>query len=234
MSEDLEIHTYLTISPNEYGIYIFDQKNSKNLYKNSFKIEQINNSVDSNILNEFLEKNIFQIEKLIGKFIENIFVVLENNKILRVDFSIKKKNYGDLISQQIIENALVDAKDLFKESYNDSKIMHMIVENYLVDNDQYSLFDKNLNGTNFCLEVKFLYVSNNLSLNIEKVLEKYHIKVTQYFDGNYVKSLFKNDKIEISEMTFRVQNGFNENEIKLIPKNPKKKGFFEKFFQLFN
>ena len=234
MIEDLEFLTYLIIYPNEYGIYIFDQKNNKILYKQTLKIEHSKDSVDSNVLNDFLEKNIFKIEKLIGKFIKNIFIVLENNKIMKVDFSIKKKNYGNLISQQIIENALVDAKDLFKENYINTKIMHMTVENYLVNNNQHSLFDKNLNGNNFCLEMKFLCVSNNLCLNIEKVLEKYQIKVTQYFDGNYIKSLFKDDKIEISEMTFRVQNGFNANEIKLIPKNPKKKGFFEKFFQLFN
>ena len=46
--------------------------------------------------------------------------------------------------------------------------------------------------------------------------------------------MFKDDKNEISEMIFKVQNGFNANEVKLIQKNPKKKGFFEKFFQLFN
>ena len=234
MIEDLEFLTYLTICPNEYGIYIFDQKNNKTLYKQTLKIEHNKNSVDSNILKDFLEKNIFKIEKLIGKFIENIFVVLENNKIMRIDFSIKKKNYGDLINQQIIDNALVDAKDLLKENHINTKIMHMIVENYLVNNNKHSLFDKNLTGNNFCLEVKFLCISNNLSSNIEKVLEKYHIKVSQYFDGNYIKSLFRDDKIEISEMTFRVQNGFNANEVKLIPKNQKKKGFFEKFFQLFN
>ena len=234
MIEDSEIHTYLTICQNEYGVYVFEKKNNKTLYKQTLKIEYSNNLFDLNILSDFLEKNIFKIEKLIGKFIENIFVVLENDKIRRVDFSIKKKNYRDLISQQIIENALVDAKDLFKENYNDTKIMHMIVENFLVNNDQHSLFDKNLIGNNFCLELKFLCISNNLSSNIEKVLERYHIKVMKYFDGNYIKGLFKDDNIEISEMTFRVLNGFNVNEIKLIPKNSKKKGFFEKFFQLFS
>ena len=125
---------------------------------------------------------------------------------------------------------MVDAKDLLKENHINTKIMHMIVENYLVNNNKHSLFDKNLTGNNFCLEVKFLCISNNLSSNIEKVLEKYHIKVSQYFDGNYIKSLFRDDKIEISEMTFRVQNGFNANEVKLIPRNQKKKDFLKNFF----
>ena len=35
-------------------------------------------------------------------------------------------------------------------------------------------------------------------------------------------------------MANRIQNGANENEIKLIPKNVGKIGIFEKFFQLFS
>ena len=73
MIEDSEIHTYLTICQNEYGVYVFEKKNNKTLYKQTLKIEYSNNLFDLNILSDFLEKNIFKIEKLIGKFIENIF-----------------------------------------------------------------------------------------------------------------------------------------------------------------
>ena len=40
--------------------------------------------------------------------------------------------------------------------------------------------------------------------------------------------------MEISEIIYKIQNGFNENEVKLISKNSNKKFFFEKFFQLFS
>ena len=33
---------------------------------------------------------------------------------------------------------------------------------------------------------------------------------------------------------YKIQNGHNDNEVKIIPKNIKKLGFFEKFFQLFS
>ena len=35
-------------------------------------------------------------------------------------------------------------------------------------------------------------------------------------------------------MIYKIQAGINDNEVKLIPKNVKKDGFFEKFFQLFS
>ena len=31
--KNLEFETYLSISPNKFGIYLFDTKNLKNLYK---------------------------------------------------------------------------------------------------------------------------------------------------------------------------------------------------------
>ena len=32
MNEDLEFETYLSISPNKFGIYLFDKKNLKKIY----------------------------------------------------------------------------------------------------------------------------------------------------------------------------------------------------------
>ena len=40
--------------------------------------------------------------------------------------------------------------------------------------------------------------------------------------------------MSISNMAYKVKTGFNINEVKLIPKNYKKTGIFEKFFQLFS
>ena len=33
MNKENEFETYLSISPNKFGIYLFDKKNLKNLYK---------------------------------------------------------------------------------------------------------------------------------------------------------------------------------------------------------
>ena len=112
--------------------------------------------------------------------------------------------------------------------------MHIIIQKHLIDGKLYSLPQDNLMCNNFSLEVQFRSISLSLTHEIEKVLEKYQIKIIQYFDGNYIRTLFKNKDIHFAEMIYKVQNGFIENEVKLIPKNPKNLGFFEKFFQLFS
>ena len=86
----------------------------------------------------------------------------------------------------------------------------------------------------FCIEVEFKYISKEFISQIDKILGKFQIKTIKYFDANYIKDFFKNDKIEISDTFNKIQEGFNENEVELVPKSIKKRGFFEKFFQLFS
>ena len=65
-------------------------------------------------------------------------------------------------------------------------------------------------------------------------MEKYQIKILNFLDENYVKNIFKENDIELSLMAYKIQSGYNENEVSVVPKNPLKKGFFEKFFQFFS
>jgi predicted transcriptional regulator len=52
--------------------------------------------------------------------------------------------------------------------------------------------------------------------------------------GKYIKSYIGEDLAEISIMANKLNNGLNKNEVQLVSKNVKNKGFFEKFFQLFS
>ena len=234
MTEDLEIETYLHITPNSIGIYLFDIKSQKNLYKELKNLNNRNGMIDLNNLNIILEKNIFKIEKLIGKFIKKITLIIDDNLILNIDFGIKKKNYNKTVSRKNLENLLVDAKDLFKENFKNFKILHILLTKYLVDGNRYNSFEENVVGDFYCLELRFICIPKILILKIEKILEKYQISLNQCLDGTYINNLFKHENLEISEMAFKIQNGFDNSEIKLIPKNQKKLGIFEKFFQLFS
>ena len=234
MNEHLDLETYLFLLPNKLLISLFDPKNLKNNYIDEVELENKINSIDEYKLNKFLDKNIFKIEKLIGKFIKNIFLVIENDQILNLTIGIKKKNYDKIINRKLLENTLIDAKELFNENYKEKKIMHIIIQKHLIDGKLYSSPQDNLKCNNFSLEVQFRSISLSQTHEIEKVLEKYQIKIIQYFDGNYIKNFFNNSDLDFTQKTHNIKNGLNENEVKLVPKNTKNIGFFEKFFQLFS
>ena len=91
MNEVIDFETYLIISSKKFEIYLLDIKNFKNLYKKEFNYQTELEKIDFNLLSEFLEKNIFKIEKLAGNFVNNINIIIENKSTLSFDLSIKKK-----------------------------------------------------------------------------------------------------------------------------------------------
>ena len=234
MIEEIDFETYLYISKNKFEIFFFDKKKLKNLYHQELRPYKEFNFNDSGDLLKFLDDNIYKIEKLAGNFIKNIFVIIENDKNLYVNIGIKKKNYENFINQKYLENILTELKDLYKENYQEQTIMHMVIDNYIVNGKKYSSFVSNLKSDHLCLEVKFVSIPNDLTLVFDKLLEKYQIQISQYLCGNYIKNFIEEDNTELSTVAYKLKNGLNINEVILVPKNNGNKGLFEKFFQLFS
>ena len=91
MAEDLNLETFISISPTAFGIYLFDTINRKNLYLKELKLNNDIYSIDLKNLDFFVSENIFKIEKLAGQFIKNITVIIEHKKISYTNLGIKKK-----------------------------------------------------------------------------------------------------------------------------------------------
>ena len=234
MTEELSFEVYLSISQKKFEIYLLDKKNLKNIYQEEIYLKSDTGLIDYNQLNSFLDKNIFKIEKLIGNFLRSIVVIIENNQVLNFSIGIKKKNYGEIINQHNLESSLTELKDLFKENYQNNRIMHFIVNRYLIDGVNYTSFDEEIDGDHICVEVNFISISNSLIKEISNVLEKYQIKIGHLFEKKYIKSFFEDQNLDLSLIAFKIQSGHNQYEIALVPKSFKKRGFFEKLFQLFS
>ena len=233
MIENLDFETYLYISKDKFQIFVLNKKKLKNLYSQELKIDHQFDFKDLNILLNFLDKNIYKIEKLIGNFIKNIILIVENEKNLKINMGIKK-SYETSLKQKSFSSNLTELKDLFKKNYQDQTIMHMCIINYIIDGKRYSSFDTKLINDYFCIEVSFIAIDNKLVFAFDNVLEKYQIKIKQYMCGNYINNFIGDTGDEISIIANKLRNGLNINEITIVPKHKENKGFFEKFFQLFS
>ena len=92
MIEEADFETFLYISKDRYELFVDNKKNLKNLYKQEFQVDNKINSNDLSQLSNFLDENIYKIEKIVGNFIEDIILIIENDGILNIDIGIKKKN----------------------------------------------------------------------------------------------------------------------------------------------
>jgi len=233
MIEETDFETYLYLSNNKFEIILFDKKHIKNLFQETITFENDFNFLEFTELTKFLDKNIFKIEKLIGTFIKNIFLIIVKEDNFMIKLSNKKK-IENKVNKESLENTLIKLKNLINENYKNQTIMHILLNKQLVyDNIGTSLIE-NENTNSQCLEVSFITISNDLIINLNKVLQEYQIKISKFIDGKYVKNYFKEGEPELSLATHKLINGFNNNEVIIVPKNRKKQGFFERFFNVFN
>tara|TARA_B110000008_G_scaffold85868_1_gene87687 strand:+ start:679 stop:1368 length:690 start_codon:yes stop_codon:yes gene_type:complete len=229
MSEKTDFETFLYISKNKYQIFVYDKNDLKNLYNKEINI---NEEFEFKGLSKFLDENIYKIEKKVNNFVKDIILIIDDEKILNTNITIKKK-YENQINQKYIENNLIEIKDIFRENYEDQIIMHMIIINHDA-NKNFLLNNENMSNNYLYLEVNFISISNSFTFIFDKLLQNHQIKIRHYMSGNYIKSFFGDNATELSEMANKINNGLNENEVKLVSKNSANKGFFEKFFQLFS
>ena len=233
MIEETDFETYLYLSNNKFEIILFDKKHIKNLFQETITFENDFNFLEFTELTKFLDKNIFKIEKLIGTFIKNIFLIIDKEDNFMIKLSNKKK-IENKVNKESLENTLIKLKNLINENYKNQTIMHILLNNQLVYNNIETSLIKNEKNNTQCLEVSFITISNDLIINLIIVLQNYQIKISKYIDGKYVKDYFKDDKLGISLASHKLINGFNINEVIIVPKNTENQGFFERFFNVFS
>ena len=234
MIRGVDFQTYLYLNNTQYIIYVTDNKTNEKIYSERLAIEENFTELKFSKLDEFLDINIFKIEKKLNNFIKDIYVILDSKEFHSIKLSIKKDNNGNSINSDTLIHPLNDLKNLCQSNLQNKKIIHFLIEKYVIDNKFYATLPENINCNIFSLDTEFICLSKNLIENIEKILNKYHISLNQILSASYVEKLKDNTDSTIFATASRIISGHNSNEVLLIDKINKKQGFFERFFNFFN
>ena len=234
MNKNSNFETYLLVSPKKFLISLKKKENFENIYQKEKNFENNFEILKLNELNEFLNDNIYKAEKYLDNFIQDIILVLDCNHFFRVQLSLKMNNYGDLLKKKNLDYLLNEAKNQCRNTLRNKKIIHVIIDNYFVDNKIYKSMPQNLNCNFFSIDVSFICLPIDFLKNFEEIINKYQISINRIISYKYVRELFLNKNLDIIKMTKDTIDGYNENEVVLVAKKLKKEGFFEKFFHFFN
>ena len=234
MTKKENFQIYLYLNHNKFIIYVTEILSNEKIYSKELLIKENSSKLKFSKLDQFLETNIFKIEKKLNSFINDIYVILDSKEFHSIKLSIKKDNNGNLINSDTLIHPLNDLKNLCQSSLQNQKIVHFLIEKYVIDNKFYTTLPENLNCNIFSLDTEFICLSKNLIENIEKVLNKYHISLNQILSASYLEKFKENNDNNIFTTASRIISGHNNNEVLLIGKINKKQGFFEKFFNFFN
>ena len=234
MTKKIDFQTYLYLNHNQFIIYVAEISTNEKIYSEKLAIEENSSELKFRKLDEFLDSNIFKIEKKLNSFIKDVYVILDSKEFHSIKLSIKKDNNGNLINSEALIHPLNDLKNLCQSNLQNKKIIHFLIERYVIDNKFYTTLPENVNCNIFSLDTEFICLSKNLIENIEKILKKYHISLNQILSARYVEKFKDNTDNTIFTTASRIISGHNSNEVLLTGKTTKKQGFFERFFNFFN
>ena len=96
---------------------------------------------------------------------------------------------------------LNEAKDCVQQTFGEKTIIHLLIKNYRIDDENYLNLPEKIKGDSFSIELRFICLSNKWIKNIEKILRKFHISLNQIVSGGYVNSFLNDNENDIFIMT---------------------------------
>ena len=233
MNEDLNFETYLFISVKKLIITVQTDLNEK-IFEKELPLHNNEKQLIFDKLDIFLNENIFELEKKLKYFVKKIIIIIDLDEFLPIEISIKRSNYENIINLSGLNHMLNEVKDYCKESIGERRIVHMLISNYKIDNKDFSSLPLDIYCKSFSLDINFICISESLIKMIETILKKYQISLSNILSAKYINEFLKNEKIDFFIMTKKIVEGHNPNEVLMVNKINKNKGFFEKFFNFFN
>ena len=233
MNKDLDFRIYLLINLKKLTIIVFDSSN-QNLYEEKIEIKNTEISDHFDLLRIFLKKNIFKIKKKLQRFINNVYIILENDDFFSIRSSIKYKSENKKFHVSGLNNLLFDLKNELIKTINENDIVHIKIDKFLINDKEHQFLPDELIFNDICTEVRFICLPKKIVKTIEKILSEYQITVNKIFSYNYLNSSKSSQNDSIIKIAEDVLNRVNPNEVFLVNKNQKKQGFFEKFFDFFS
>ena len=227
---------FIILSENQISVSVFDKEKKKSVHN---KIYELKNNLSDNIqlesnLNRVLKEQIIIIEKKINYTLNNINLILCDPNNLTINISTKKNYDLTQIQKDQIQYLIQDLKQQILTSNKDLKILHIIIENYIIDGNKIYEIPLKMNCKNLIIEAKFICVKKNLADFFYRIFKNYQIKLNSVICGNYALSLNEIDKSNPLEGGLKVVNGENMKEVYILPKKSAKLGFFEKMFHIFS
>mgnify|MGYP001189262337 FL=1 len=233
MKNNLENKIFLFLGIDKFTIVALNSIDEE-VYKEEILKDNKSNQIDLNFLDNFLNENIFKIEKKLNEFVKNIFLIIDHQNIFSIHLSIKNKFDNININLDSIHKLLLEAKSCCKKTLEDLDILHMKIDQFYIDGTYFKTLPEKKNCNNLSIDVSYICLPKKISKTIENVLRKYQISLDRMLSLDYLNSFLDDKNENLYATAQKILDGLNENEVFIADRNSKKLGFFEKFFNFFN
>ena len=152
------IDTYLNISSTKLSVAVFNTFNTNSFFFKEYTcITNLKeNELNLDILEKNIEKIIREIEKASNSFLNDLNLMIDTTDTISVNLSLSKYIEDKQIQKSDAQYLIQDARQQILRSYADKSIIHVIVNNYIIDNVYYDHLPINLNCKKFCMNIRFI------------------------------------------------------------------------------
>jgi len=196
---------YLDLGSSKIRVTAFDKQEKNQIFflekdcLSCLKLNQLNLLETDHII----EETVFEIEKKTGEYLSNINLMLDTSDAFSIILSVSKKNEKKIITKQDVQYLIQDAKQQILSGYSDKSIIHIIINNYKVDDIDYESLPLNIEYKKFSIDVVFICFPKEIIKNLEKLFNKHQISIDQFICSSYAKSFnYKKHFNEFNQIVF--------------------------------
>ena len=150
MVNNLENKIFLFLGVNKFTIVAINSTNEF-VYKGEKLTNNQNNQIELDFLDNFLNENIFKIEKKLNEFVKNIFLIIDHQNIFPIRLSIKNKFNNIIINSNSIDKLILDAKSCCNKTLEDLDILHMKIDKFYIDGTYFEILPEKKNCNNLSI-----------------------------------------------------------------------------------
>mgnify|MGYP001261012845 FL=1 len=225
---------YLAIVGQNLHIDYFESKDSNSSYQKNYHMpDTLDDNLNLIVLSKFVLEKVKDFEKEVGRFIEKVYVITDA-KYNKFSLSLKNKYDSDKIKETDVVRLISDAKQQISRNNKDFAILHLLVDKYIVDGEEYLEFPENRSYKEFIIEISFITVQNSTVKTLNKIFKDCNIEVKKIISHQYSSSFAEKSDISPCIAGKKVIDGINPSEVMTHNLYTKKQGLFEKMFNFFS
>ena len=184
-------------------------KNNKN---EAFYIESEFFNDQSN-LELTIQKIIASFERDTNEYINNIDLMVNSAKMISIGISIAKKLDGNKLKHANVQFLVQEAKQQILKYYTNHNIAHIIINNYKIDNTDYSYLPDEIKCHFISLDILFICLPADLVQYFRNAFSKCNILVNQIICSTYAKSINYKNSLNLTGQVSFIDVGFNKTSI---------------------
>ena len=169
--------------------------------------------IDRSNLEFKVQKIVASLEKDTDEYIDNINLMIDSPKMLSVGISLSKKLDGSKLKQVNIQFLVQEAKQQILKYYTNHNIAHIIINNYKINNVDYSYLPNEIKCDFISLDLLFICLPADLVLHFKNIFSKSNIFVDQIICSSYARSINYKDNLNLSGYTSFIDVGFNKTSV---------------------